>query len=110
MKVQRKVSATTILEAEGSTVAEVFEALARLENVFNGHEVCGLCKSNRTAYQIVQDTQGHKYHSVLCMACGGEFKFGMRKAPPGCLFPQYKDADGNWKPNNGWTKWEGKGE
>ncbi len=43
MKVQRKVSPTTILEAEGQTVAEVFEALASLEEIFHGYEVCGDC-------------------------------------------------------------------
>lgn len=105
MKVQRKISPTTILEAEGQTVAEVFEALARLEEIFHGHEVCGLCQKANVAYQVRQDKEGNKYYQAVCLSCGGEFRFGVKKSPPGALFPQMKDKDGNWKPNGGWAKW-----
>jgi hypothetical protein len=110
MKVQRKVSPTTILEAEGQTVAEVFEQLARLEEVFHGHEICGLCKKPGAAYRVRQDKDGNKYHEAVCLACGAEFRFGVRKTPAGVLFPQRKDAEGNVKPNDGWSKWTPNGE
>ena len=104
MKVQRKISPTTIVETEGATVAEVFEALARLEEIF-GHETCGLCSKTGVSYTVRQDKEGNKYYQAVCCACGAEFRFGVRKTPPGCLFPQLKDKDGNVKPNGGWAKW-----
>lgn len=105
MMIERKISATTIVKAEGQTVAEVFEALARLESVF-GREVCGLCQKTGVRYDVQEDKEGHKYHKAICLSCGGEFRFGVRKTPPGVLFPQLKDKDGVWKPNGGWAKWE----
>lgn len=106
MKVQRKVSPTTIIEAEGATVAEVFEALARLESVFHGYEKCGFCGEG-VAYECQEDKEGHKYYKVVCLNtdCGGEFRFGQRKQPHGVLFPQLKDRDGKRKPFGGWAKW-----
>jgi hypothetical protein len=105
MKVQRKVGPTTILEAEGATVAEVFEALARLEEVFHGYEVCGACQGKDVSYQVREDKQGNKYYQAHCHGCGCEFRFGVKRQPPGCLFPQLKDNNGNWKENGGWVKW-----
>jgi hypothetical protein len=110
MKVQRKVSQTTILEVEGQTVAEVFENLARLEEIFSGHETCGLCKGTGVQYQVRQDKDGNKYYQAVCRACGAEFRFGVKKSPPGALFPQLKDKDGNRKPDGGWAKWQGHGQ
>lgn len=106
MRVQRKVSATTIVEAEGATVTEVFEAIARLEAVFCGHETCGACKSTGIRYSVQEDKQDNKYYKTVCLACGCEFRFGVKRSPPGVLFPQLKDAQGNWKPNGGWVKWK----
>lgn len=105
MKVSRKISPTTLVEAEGATVADVFEALASLEDVFHGHEVCGLCQGKEVCYQVRQDKEGNKYYQVHCLSCGGEFRFGVRRSPPGQLFPQYKDKEGKTKPEGGWTKW-----
>ena len=105
MRVQRKVSPTTLIEADGATVADVFEALAYMESIFHGHEVCGLCQKRDVTYQVQQDKEGHKYHKAVCLSCGGEFRFGVRKSPPGVLFPQLKDGDGNFKPNGGWLRW-----
>ncbi len=106
MKVQRKITPTTIVEAEGETVAEVFEALAALESVFHGHETCGLCGKTGVSYSCQQDKDANRYYKALCDSCGAEFRFGVKKSPPGVLFPQLKDKDGNWKPNGGWAKWQ----
>ena len=106
MKVQRKISPTTIAEAEGQTVAEVFEALASLEEVFSGHETCGLCKKSGVRFQVRRDQKGNKYYQAVCLACGAEFRFGVRRDPPGMLFPQLRDEQGNVKPNGGWAKYQ----
>jgi hypothetical protein len=106
MKVQRKISATTIVEAEAETVAELFEALAALEEIFAGREVCGLCSKAGVRYQVRRDKQGNKYYQAVCLACAAEFRFGVRRDPPGQLFPQLKTEAGEYKPNGGWAKWE----
>lgn len=106
MKVTRKVSATTVIEAEGATVQEVFEALSRLEAVFHGHETCGLCGKNNVAYTTQEDKEANKYHKATCLDCGAEFRFGIRRSPAGVLFPQLKDKDGAVKPNGGWARWQ----
>lgn len=104
MRVQRKISPTTIIEASGETVAEVFERLAKLEEIFHGYEVCGLCRGRDVMYHVRQDKDGNKYYQAHCLGCAAEFRFGVKRQPAGALFPQRKDNDGNWKPNNGWTK------
>ena len=106
MKVQRKISPTTIIEADGQTVADVFEALARLEDVFHGHEVCGACQAGNVTYQMRTDKDGNKYYQAHCLKCHAEFRFGVRREGNGVLFPQYKDADGNVKPNGGWVRFQ----
>ena len=103
MKVSHKVSATVILEAEGDTVAEVFEALARLEAVFAGHDTCGLCSKTGVRYEVQNDKDGNAYYKAICLACAAEFRFGVKRAPAGALFPQLKDQAGNWKPDGGWA-------
>lgn len=108
MKIQRKISPTTIIEAEGDTLVDVFERLASLEEIFHGYETCGLCKKSNVAYQARQDKEGNKYYQAHCLDCRAEFRFGVKKVPKGALFPQKKDAQGNWKPDGGWAKWEGK--
>jgi hypothetical protein len=106
LKIQRKINSTTIVEATGNTVAEVFEALSRLESVFNAFDKCGMCGKASFQYQCQEDKQGHKYHKCICLSCGAEFRFGVKKSPPGVLFPQLKDQQGNWKQNEGWGKYE----
>jgi hypothetical protein len=106
MKVQRKISPTTIIEAEGQTVAEVFEALARLEEIFGAHETCGLCQKTGVLYTVREDKQNNKYYMARCVACGAEFRYGVKRQPEGALFPQLKDQDGKPKANGGWAKWE----
>jgi hypothetical protein len=110
VKVTRKISGTTIVEAEGQTIMEVFEQLSRLEAVFAGHETCGLCGKSGVRFETQEDKEGHKYHKAVCLACGAEFRFGTRKTPPGVLFPQLKDSEGRDKKNGGWAKWEPRGD
>jgi len=110
MKVQRRVSPTTVIEADGDTVAEVFEALARLENVFCGHETCGMCGQVGVRYEVQTDKESNKYYRAVCLSCAAEFKFGVRKAPAGVLFPALKTKDGALKPNGGWEKWTAAGK
>lgn len=84
---------------------ELFEALAAIESVFCGHETCGLCGKTGVQYQCQRDKDSNAYYKAVCLACGAEFRFGVRRDGGG-LFPQLKDQSGALKPNGGWSKWE----
>lgn len=106
LKVQRKLNANTIIEADGQTTAEVFEKLASLEEVFRVTQ-CGKCGCDRVTFTVRRDKEDHVYYQAQCLDanCGAEFRFGVRKKPAGTLFPQLKDRDGNWKNFGGWLIW-----
>ncbi len=110
MQVQVKVNAKTIVTADGDTQAEVFEQLAGLQEVFGHAERCGMCQSERLRY-VVRENEGYKFFELHCQHadCRARFVFGQSKQHPGSLFPQRKDKDGNPKPNNGWSRYEGNG-
>jgi hypothetical protein len=103
MRVTRKLSGNTVVEAEGQTMVELFEKLSALEEIFRPGP-CGLCHGTQLGFRT-RETGGMKFHECMCLRCGAAFAFGMKKAPAGVLFPQRKDADGKYKPNGGWSKW-----
>jgi hypothetical protein len=108
MKVTRKLSANTIVEAEGDTVLALFESLSQLEEVFRPGP-CGLCAGTQVRFRT-REVNGNKFHEAVCCACGAAFSFGMKKQPAGVLFPQRKNGDGALKPNGGWIKWTRAGD
>jgi hypothetical protein len=108
MKVQRKINQSTIVEADGQTVMELFEQLSQLEEIFRSGP-CGLCKGTQIGFRT-RENAGVKFHEALCLGCGAAFAFGTKKAPAGVLFPQRKDAEGKWKPDGGWSKWTPNGD
>lgn len=103
MKIQRKISANTVIEAEGQTMVELFEQLSQLEEIFRPGP-CGLCEGTHTGFRT-REVGGVKFHEAVCLGCKAAFAFGQRKGAGGQLFPQRKDGDGKWKPNGGWAKW-----
>jgi hypothetical protein len=103
MKIQRKLSPNTLVEAEAATVLELFEQLSQLEEIFRAGP-CGLCKGTQVSFRT-REVSGVKFHEALCLGCGAAFTFGTRKGPAGMLFPQRKDGDGKWKANGGWSRW-----
>ena len=103
MKITRKLSTNTVVEAEGATMVELFEQLSQLEEIFRPG-ACGLCKGTQVGFRT-REVGGVKFHEAVCHGCGAAFAFGQRKGAGGQMFPQRKDADGNVKPNGGWSKW-----
>ena len=106
MKVSRKLGSNVIVEADGATVAEVFDMLAQLEEVFRPR-ACGCCKGHEITYTMRTDKEGNKYRQCQCVGCGAEFRFGLKRGPGGILFPQLRDKEGLPKPNGGWAKFNG---
>jgi hypothetical protein len=89
------------------TEKEVFEKISVIQEVF-GQEKCGLCESRNIKY-VVREAEDNKFFEVQCQefSCRAKMAFGQHKKG-NTLFPRRKDGDGNYIPNNGWEKWDGK--
>ena len=102
MKVQRKITSTTIVEVEGDTLTEVFEQLAALEEIFGGPNACGRCKKTDLRHQV-RTVDKNKFYELVCLSCRSTFRFGVRREPVGAMFPQLKDPKTDRpKPDGGW--------
>jgi len=94
---------------EGATARACFEAMAALEAVFHGYEVCGVCGGKDTRYELQHSRDmKYTYYKVRCQAegCGATFRFGERTVDH-VLFPQLTDDQGRAKPNGGWEVYQG---
>lgn len=109
------------VEAEGDTLVAVYEELSSLEEIFGCKTACKYCKSSDHLRHIVRKvkkgTKTFKYYELHCFTpigpqakpCGGKFCFGVsNEEPKGGLFPQRKDKEGKYKPNDGWSKYDPK--
>ncbi len=101
MEVTKKVGSLTITFG-AETQKEVFKYLSSLEEVF-GETKCGKCGSENLRF-VVRENDGNEYYELRCLDCGAKLAFGANKKGGG-LFPKRKDAEGNWLPDKGWTKW-----
>lgn len=104
MKITKTIGNLTI-DIERETQKEIFKDLATFEEVF-GENVCGKCSSENLRY-VVRENDGNEYYELRCMDCGAKLAFGVHKKGGG-LFPRRKDAEGNYLPDKGWQKWDGK--
>jgi hypothetical protein len=102
MKVVKQVG-TFSVEFERGTDVELFEEVARFQEVFD-NEKCGKCESSNVRFVVREDKEENKYYELRCMDCGAKLAFGCHKKGGG-LFPKRKDAEGNWKPTKGWVKY-----
>lgn len=93
-------------EITGATQQEVFEELAKIQEVFDTENVCGVCDGTSIKYQH-RSVQGNDFHELVCKnaACRARFSFGHSKQDKGALFPKRKNKDGEWLPNRGWEKY-----
>ncbi len=87
---------------ECDTQKDLFNQLASFQEVF-GQTTCGKCGSENVRF-VVRNVDDNEYYELRCVDCGARLAFGVNKKGGG-LFPKRKDGDGNWLPNNGWTKW-----
>jgi len=94
------------VEFDTATATELFEQLATFQEVF-GETKCGKCGSENLRFVVRTDADDNKYYELRCSDCGARLAFGCHKKGGG-LFPKRKDADGNWKPDSGWVKWDAK--
>ena len=102
MKIVYRVNDSMTCEFEGSSQTEIFKSLADFSEVFS-MDTCGKCQKKNVQY-TVRTVDDNSYHELRCRSCGARFSFGEHKKGE-TLFPKRKDANGNWLPNMGWTKW-----
>lgn len=106
MKVYYKPSAKLTIELEASDQKDLFEQMARLQEIIE-HK-CGKCKSKNWTFQI-RIVDDNKFYELVCGDCGAVLAFGAHKKG-GTLFPkryqENEDGEREWLPTNGWTKWD----
>ena len=102
-------------EIEGTTDTELFSELASIQEVFDAEHKCGVCGGTDIRY-LHRNVQGNDFFELQCITvdakgykCLARFQFGQVKVPKGALFPKRKDKDGNWLPNNGWSRYSASG-
>ena len=93
------------VEFDCDSQKELFAQLSAYQEVF-GESVCGKCGSDNLRF-VVRENDGNEYYELRCLDCGAKLAFGVNKKG-GTLFPRRKDAEGNWLPDRGWTKWKPK--
>ena len=93
------------VEFDCDSQKELFAQLSAYQEVF-GESVCGKCGSDNLRF-VVRENDGNEYYELRCLDCGAKLAFGVNKKG-GTLFPRRKDAEGNWLPDRGWTKWNPK--
>lgn len=109
MKAQYKTASGRLMfEVTGETAKAVFREIALIQEVFDAERVCGCCKGTDIRF-LARQVDDYDFYELACEAqgCRARFSFGQAKKG-GALFPKRKDEDGNWLPNNGWSKYEAK--
>lgn len=91
------------VEFDAETQTGLVEQIAAFEEVF-ANTKCGKCGSENLKWVVRTDKEENKYYELRCADCGAKLSFGCNKKGGG-LFPKRKDAEGNWKPDSGWMKW-----
>lgn len=79
----------------GENSKDIFEQIAKFEEIFCNNLVCQSCKENNTRLNVREDKEGNKYYERVCNKCYHSFSFGQKKKG-GTLFP---------KTSKGWTKY-----
>jgi hypothetical protein len=100
---QLKVTGRLTVKVSADKPKALFEELSRVGELFSQRS-CGCCQSD-DVFPQVRTVDKFSYYSVKCFSCGAEFKFG-QKQDNGDLFPKYKDQQGNWLPDGGWSKYK----
>ena len=90
------------LEAEGD-VKEIFKQLALFEEVFCRSTNHKNEKSDELSFSV-REHDGNDFFEIKDED-GWAFGFGQTKVGQK-LFPRKKDANGEWLPDNGWSKYD----
>ena len=120
LKAQKKVNSSFIVEAEGDNIVELWEELAKLQEVFE-EASCGCCSKTNLRFVVRQNADEDKFYELHCKDCYARLVFGATKKGKG-LYPkrrwdalsdsekknradQEDDCKNGYLPNRGWYKW-----
>lgn len=103
----RTANGQITFEVDGESAKALFSQIASIQEVFDAEHACGMCDSTDIRY-LARKVDDFDFYELACRACHARFAFGQAKKG-GALFPKRKDEDGNWIPNNGWTRFEAAG-
>ena len=101
------------VDITADTAVGTFEQIALFQEVFEQTK-CGKCGSEDLRFNIRTSGEGDKYYELICNNCGAKLAFGCNKEGGG-MYPQRKfgkkhaqfvAGEANYKPDNGWTKWD----
>ena len=96
------------VELEADSQKALWKELARFQEVFE-EGMCGKCKCPNLRFVVRKalDERGkeYEYNELRCRKCGAKLAYGVLDDGNNGLFPKRKDAEGNYKPDNGWVKW-----
>ena len=97
-----------LFKLSANTQTEMFEEIAKIQEVFDAATECGVCKSKEFRFQV-RVVDDNKYYEFVCLnqECRARLAFGQHKKG-GSIYVKRKDKEGKWIPNGGWVKWAGK--
>lgn len=110
MKITRNLKTNeTSVEIDGESHTELWSKLAQIDEVF-GEKECGKCGSSiRYTTRQGEKSNGKKFtcYELVCnsLSCYAKKSFGVKDDQNNTMFPHRKDGDGNYLPDNGWTRW-----
>jgi hypothetical protein len=89
---------------EGANQKELFKQLAGFQEVFDQSK-CGKCGCDDIKF-VVRTVSDNDYYELRCTSgpCRAKLEFGVNKVGD-TLFPKRKSKEGEWLPDQGWTKW-----
>jgi len=103
MKIRYQSKNRLWFEWDASTTKEVFEHLAKLQEIFDISH-CGCCQSTDIRF-VMRENEGFQFYELRCNECHAKLEFGQRREG-GELFPKRKDENNNWRDNGGWYKYQ----
>lgn len=110
MKVTYTTKSGVTIEAEGSTMVEVWRQLATMTEVFATRSRCGMsdCQSDDIYFNRrtpEKNGKRYEYFELRCRKCFARFSMGQHQEG-GTLFPKWKGDDGNPLPDGGWSRYQ----
>lgn len=95
------------VEIEGSKLTDLFEGVARFQEVFEDNTATKGGETSNDVRYVVREVDGNKYYEKRVNSGplrGVKKSYGVHKVGGG-LFPKSKDADDKWLPDNGWVRY-----
>lgn len=121
LRVSYRINDKTTIHAEGENTADVFEKLAKLQEVFGETHAIKYFKTDKEMrgkdlIYRVREHDGNKFYELYCPSIQAKLPFGMNKET-GDIYPKrlktddkgkaVKDENGKavYLPDRGWRRW-----